>query len=107
MGGRVAGVDDQALATMERFGRSLGLAFQIADDLLDETGEAASMGKQVNKDRSTGKLTWPAVAGLDASRHEADRRIKAALKELDNWPGESDLLDDLRRLSRYVIERTR
>ena len=59
-GRHVAGADERQLAALERYGRSIGLAFQITDDLLDVRGDEAAMGKRVGKDSQHGKLTFPA-----------------------------------------------
>ncbi|MCG3179716.1 MAG: Farnesyl diphosphate synthase [Phycisphaerae bacterium] len=114
MGAIAAGGSDAAADLWGRFGRSLGLAFQIADDLLDETGATEHVGKQTGKDRSAGKLTHPSVVGVGASRAAAAQWIARAESALDRLaetlkPGGegAGLLDDLRALSRYVIERTR
>ena len=61
----MAGVDGARRAGFLAFGRKLGLLFQIADDILDMTGTARALGKSPGKDASTGKLTYPAVYGLD------------------------------------------
>ena len=53
---------------MASYGRSFGLAFQIADDLLDAEGTEAAVGKRVGKDADRGKLTYPTIIGLEASR---------------------------------------
>ena len=55
MGGRVAGADSQMLRSLTTYGESIGLAFQIVDDLLDVGGDSATMGKQVRKDQTAGK----------------------------------------------------
>ena len=85
---------------------------KVRDDLLDETGQTAELGKRAGKDRSAGKLTYPSVAGLEASRLAGRRYIEqaeAALAELPASLARSSrpVLDDLRALSRYVIERSR
>lgn len=68
MGGRIAGADAPTLARLEEYGRCVGLAFQIADDLLDVSGDAEKMGKGVQKDADLGKLTYPGLLGVDESR---------------------------------------
>ncbi|MEM7200860.1 MAG: polyprenyl synthetase family protein [Planctomycetota bacterium] len=69
---------DEALARLGEYGGCLGLAFQIADDVLDLTGTAAQLGKQPGQDLAAGKLTYPAVLGLDASRAELERQSASA-----------------------------
>ena len=68
LGALVAGVDEERRHAFTEFGRGVGLLFQIADDILDVTGTAASLGKSPGKDAAAGKLTYPAVYGLEAAR---------------------------------------
>jgi geranylgeranyl diphosphate synthase type II len=72
LGALLAGASDGSRAEFAQFGQRLGLLFQIADDILDMTGSAASLGKSPGKDAAAGKLTYPAVYGLDAARRERD-----------------------------------
>jgi geranylgeranyl diphosphate synthase type II len=68
LGALVAGAEGERRREFAEFGRGLGLLFQIADDILDVTGTAASLGKSPGKDAAAGKLTYPAVYGLEATR---------------------------------------
>ena len=72
MGAVLAGASVEARCRFARFGQQLGLLFQIADDILDMTGSAASLGKSPGKDAAAGKLTYPALYGLDAACRERD-----------------------------------
>lgn len=77
-GGLLCGVRPEQLSMLERYGRSVGLAFQIVDDLLDEEGDAVAMGKATGMDARRGKLTWPALLGRDAALREVERlRLEA------------------------------
>jgi geranylgeranyl diphosphate synthase type II len=67
------------------FGESLGLAFQIIDDLLDVSGSAEMTGKRVGKDAARGKLTYPGLLGLAESRQRADRLSSEAIASLETW----------------------
>ena len=67
---------------LARYGRAAGLAFQIVDDVLNETGDATTLGKAVGSDRDRGKMTYMAARGLDASRREIAHLTKAAVKAL-------------------------
>jgi geranylgeranyl diphosphate synthase type II len=103
LGGIAGGADPGVVADLGRFGEKIGLAFQIVDDLLDETADAATLGKAAHKDRSRGKATYPRLLGLGESRdrvrelgEEADR-IAAAFGE----PGRT-----LELLARFVVSRT-
>jgi geranylgeranyl diphosphate synthase type II len=91
-------------AALDRFGSAFGLAFQIADDLLDVEGSAATAGKRVGKDAARGKLTFPGLLGIDGSR----RRVRELYAEA---AGALDVLGaparPLAELARYVTERDR
>jgi farnesyl diphosphate synthase len=84
------------------YGRHLGLAFQIADDLLDEVGEAARVGKVVGKDAKAGKQTYCRVVGVEQARELARRECERAVAALRGFEQEAD---DLRDLARFVAER--
>ena len=71
LGGLAVGADATALRPLAEFGRAFGLAFQIADDLLDAEGSEAAVGKRVGKDADRGKITYPTVAGVAAARERA------------------------------------
>ena len=71
LGGLAVGASESQLLALARFGRAFGVAFQIADDLLDAEGTEAAMGKRVGKDAERGKLTYPTVAGVAAARERA------------------------------------
>jgi geranylgeranyl pyrophosphate synthase len=82
IGAYLAEADESALDAIGSFGRSVGLAFQIVDDILDETAEVATLGKTPGKDRRQGKATYPGVHGIDRSwtmvgRLTADARRSA------------------------------
>lgn len=67
----ISGASDEQLTALNRFGASLGIAFQIDDDLLDVEGDAAQLGKQTGMDAQRGKMTWPALYGVEASRKKS------------------------------------
>ena len=102
MGAIAAGADDDRHAAASTYGHQLGLAFQIADDLLDVTGSAAAVGKPVSKDAAAGKLTYPAVVGIEASRAAAAEAAAAAEGALEIF---GPAADELRQLARFAIER--
>jgi geranylgeranyl diphosphate synthase type II len=102
LGGLTAGADAGQQAALERYGRKIGLAFQIADDLLDVQGDEAAMGKRVGKDSEHGKLTFPGLLGIDESRRRATRLIDEACAALEPL-GEKRA--GLEALARYVVER--
>jgi geranylgeranyl pyrophosphate synthase len=103
MGAIAAGADEVQISALESFGRHVGLAFQIMDDLLDATATPEQMGKATGKDAAKGKITYPVLIGVDASRCEADQQLTAALASIAEF-GES--AKGLRALARFVVERT-
>jgi geranylgeranyl diphosphate synthase type II len=82
LGGLCGGGSEAQLAALSRFGQHLGLAFQIADDLLDETATTQQMGKRTHKDAAIEKQTYPAAVGARAARQEAERQVAAAIAAL-------------------------
>lgn len=82
LGGMSAGASPARLASLDRFGFALGLAFQIQDDILDCTQSAAKLGKTAGKDAAAGKMTFPALFGLEGSRELAARWTEDALLAL-------------------------
>lgn len=69
-GGRAAGANERALASLERYGRAIGLAFQIQDDVLDVIGDEEKIGKRTNSDEKQSKVTYPYFIGVEASREK-------------------------------------
>jgi geranylgeranyl diphosphate synthase type II len=104
LGGTIAGADARQLDALERYGRSLGLAFQITDDLLDVRGDEGAVGKRVGKDHQRGKLTFPGLLGVDSSHRRAEQLVEEACGALAPFGGEAEGLD---ALARYVLERNR
>ena len=85
-GGIVGGADDQLLAALGAFSGDLGLAFQIADDLLDHDGDAATLGKPAGQDAERGKGSFVALMGAKQARAIAQRLIDDELAALAPWP---------------------
>jgi len=102
MGARIAGASPGTIGQLDHFGRCVGLAFQIADDLLDITGDAARMGKAVHKDAGHGKLTYPGLLGVEESRRRAEGLIDEACRSISSLGERSQRLD---ALARFVLER--
>ena len=86
------------------YARDVGLAFQIADDLLDHEGEEAKMGKRVHKDQDAGKETFLSLLGVDRAREQARMLVDQAIEHLHSYGAEADLLRDI---ARYTLERDR
>ncbi|RJE79264.1 polyprenyl synthetase family protein [Paracoccus sp. JM45] len=95
----IAGDDPSAL---DRYADALGLAFQIADDILDVTGSEAVTGKRVGKDADAGKATFVSLLGLDGAQAEARRLVTAGIDALGGY---GEAAGNLRLLARFVIER--
>lgn len=102
MGALAAGANEAQLAAVSEYGRHLGLAFQIVDDVLDVTSTPEQMGKATGKDAAKGKNTYPVLLGLDPSRREAAAQLQAALQALEPLGASAD---GLRLLARFVVER--
>lgn len=102
LAGLIAGADSAATDALEQYGRRLGLAFQITDDLLDARGDEAAMGKRVGKDAAQGKLTFPVLSGIEESRRLAEQLIGEARDSLAPLSGPSE---GLALLAQYVLER--
>jgi geranylgeranyl diphosphate synthase type II len=102
MGAVLAGAGPDGEESLGRYGRALGLLFQVTDDLLDETGSFEEMGKAVAKDRARGKLTWPAAAGIAAAEERAAVLAGEALAALAPYGAEAETL---RRVVRLVPSR--
>jgi len=103
-GAVIGGADERAIAALETYGRCIGLAFQVTDDILNETGDPHIMGKAVGTDQMRQKSTYPAVMGLEGARRMASELVTEALRSLAIFDSKSD---PLRAIARYIIERQR
>jgi geranylgeranyl diphosphate synthase type II len=101
-GGIFAGAKDSETRRLRAFGQSIGLAFQIVDDVLDVTQTSEQLGKTAGKDTAAQKATYPALFGVDESVHQADSLVSAALKELGGF---GERAETLKQLARYLVER--
>jgi geranylgeranyl diphosphate synthase type II len=104
LGALHAGASAAERASMARFGHALGLAFQVQDDVLDRTADADALGKTPGKDERSGKATYPALLGLEASRAEAARLADLASEAI---PESARVRDRLVDIARSVVDRTR
>ena len=91
------------LEAIQTFGEKAGLAFQIIDDILDVTQTSAELGKTAGKDTASTKATWPAVFGLEQSRHDADELIADAFAALEPF---GPAATPLKSLAQYLVDRT-
>jgi geranylgeranyl diphosphate synthase type II len=87
---------------LTEYGRNIGLAFQIVDDILDITSSPEELGKTPGKDARVGKATYPAVMGMEKARQEADRLANQAFEALEIFGSRAKTLE---ALGRFVIER--
>ena len=104
LGALIGGAGGERRREFLEFGCGLGLLFQIADDILDVTGTAASLGKSPGKDAAAGKLTYPAVFGLDAARRRLAELADGLGRAAAQLEGEGGVLD---ALVGYVARRDR
>jgi geranylgeranyl diphosphate synthase type II len=102
MGAISAGASEAQLNAVTDYGKHLGLAFQIIDDVLDVTSTPEQMGKATNKDAAKGKNTYPVLMGLEASKAEAQHQLKLALDSVDVLGPSAE---GLRNLAKFVVER--
>jgi len=102
LGAMSANAPEKKLAGLTLFGQSLGLAFQVIDDILDVTQTSEKLGKSAGKDVAAQKATYPAVFGLEKSRKEAQRLTKQALASIKPF-GEKGAM--LKVLADYLLER--
>ncbi|NLL43922.1 MAG: polyprenyl synthetase family protein [Firmicutes bacterium] len=101
-GALLGGANDEQLAQITRFAESFGLAFQITDDILDETGQTEQLGKAVGTDQVLGKQTYPRLYGLEKSQELARQCVKECHEALRDFPKQADLL---RELASFIIQR--
>lgn len=101
--GALSGKGSEAqVAALARYGRAIGLAFQIADDILDIEGDTELLGKTTGADEARGKVTYPAAVGLERSRQAANEMVNDALAALEEF---DDRANPLRSLANYIITR--
>lgn len=102
IGAMSAGATARQLDALSLYGCNIGIAFQIADDLLDETGTTEQLGKPSGSDRAKRKLTYVSLYGVDASRKRAQSLVDEALETLKSFKGPTEPLE---AIARFVIER--
>ena len=102
IGAMAATADDHLLAAFTRFGDALGLAYQIADDVLDVTATSDQLGKTAGKDVALSKSTYPLVMGITEARRRAGALVNEACRAMESV---ERLTPDLERLARHVVER--
>jgi len=103
-GGMYAGGTYAEIQRLRDFGRAVGLAFQIVDDVLDVTQSSQQLGKTAGKDTATEKATYPSLFGVDASLKKADELAAAGCSALDSFGERAQTLKDL---ANFLVERKR
>ncbi len=101
-GALLCGANDEQRDALGQYGKSIGLAFQIADDILDVVGDQDKLGKPIGSDEKSDKATYPKLFGLDESRRRAHTEVGNAVGALSGF-GES--AEPLRGIARYIVER--
>ena len=92
MGAALGGASEAEISCAEQIGRAVGLAFQIQDDILDETATEAELGKPLHSDEKNQKTTYVSLFGLEAAREAVRQQSKAAEQRLREFPGETETL---------------
>ena len=103
MGALAAGSNATELAALAHYGRSVGLAFQIMDDVLDVTSTTTAMGKTTGRDAVLGKSTYPALLGVDGARKRAQALIEDGLESLE---AHKLLTQELSQVANFMVTRT-
>lgn len=103
IGAQCAGAQAEHVASLRQYGCELGLAFQLTDDVLDETATDLDLGKTPGKDKKSGKLTGVRLWGLDECRRQATAASEAAVRALSHLPGPTRPLE---ALARFAVTRT-
>ncbi|MEP5764936.1 MAG: polyprenyl synthetase family protein [Halieaceae bacterium] len=103
LGAISAGAIEEQLAALDDYADAIGLAFQVCDDVLDATGDSATLGKQAGADAANHKPTYVSILGLDAARARAQALHDEAIAALEGFDGDADLL---RGIAGYIVTRT-
>jgi geranylgeranyl diphosphate synthase, type II len=101
-GAILGGADADSLKALTRFGEAIGLAFQIADDILDVEGTTEELGKDAGSDEARGKATYPALVGLEASKARAAELVQMSLDALSRF---DERAEPLRAIASYIVKR--
>ena len=103
LGAMAARADDEMMHAFTHYGETIGLAFQIMDDILDVTGDTEKMGKAAGRDAARQKTTYPTLVGLEQSQRLADQAAQDAVNAISEIPG--DAVKSLCSLAWYVVRR--
>jgi geranylgeranyl diphosphate synthase type II len=103
VGGLLAGADEDEIDKLRAYGQRIGLAFQIADDILDVTATSEQLGKTPGKDQAANKATYPAIHGIAASEARARKLVAEAVEIVSSLGRETNVLGEL---AKFIIART-
>ncbi|OEU52339.1 MAG: polyprenyl synthetase [Desulfuromonadales bacterium C00003096] len=103
VGALLGGVDEGAYEALTRYAEAAGLAFQVADDILDIIGDQELLGKDVGSDEARGKATYPALLGLSVARQRARELRDLALESLTEF---GEAAEPLRQIAHYIVDRS-
>jgi geranylgeranyl diphosphate synthase, type II len=103
VGGLIAGADEDQIDKLRKYGKSIGLAFQIADDILDVTSTSEQLGKTPGKDQAANKATYPAIHGMATSEARASELVDEALEVVFTLGLKTRILEDI---ARFIIARS-
>jgi len=101
-GAIIGGANEEELEKVTKYGKNIGLSFQIVDDILDITGDEAKLGKPIGSDIENHKSTYPSLLGLEKSRQIARQLIEEGKSSIDGLSSEIDFLN---QLGDYIISR--
>jgi len=102
VGAKLGGASEDSLKALTRYGERIGLAFQIADDILNVEGKAALLGKKTGSDLSRKKATYPSLVGLEESKRRAKELIELAVDAIRSFGPEAE---PLREIARFILSR--
>ncbi len=103
MGGLAADAGEARIVALERYGRAVGLAFQIMDDVLDVTSTTSALGKTTGRDAALGKSSYPALLGVEGARQRAEALIADGLETLAE---QQMLTQELSQVANFIVTRT-
>jgi geranylgeranyl diphosphate synthase type II len=102
VGGIIAGASENQIEKLSEYGARIGLAFQVADDILDVTSTSEQLGKTPGKDQAALKATYPAIHGIPASEARAEQLVKEAIRIISGLEADTAILQ---AIARFIIER--
>jgi geranylgeranyl diphosphate synthase type II len=102
VGAKLGGASEETLKALTHYGERIGLAFQIADDILNVEGKAALLGKKTGSDLSRGKATYPVLLGLEESKRRAKELVELAVKAIESFGPE---VEPLREIAWFILSR--